>query len=85
MLPGHRRERQVSGARAEIEHGLAAGQLQCLDGAPAPLLVESRAQQMIQEVVSPGNGVEHAGNARGSFAGGVRDWGLGIGIGAAMV
>ena len=31
-LPGHSRQRQVSSAGAEIEHGLAPGQLQDLDG-----------------------------------------------------
>ena len=51
-LPGHRGQRQIGGAGAQVEHGLAARQLQRLDGALSPLLVEPRAEQMIQKVVS---------------------------------
>ena len=62
LLPAHGGKREIGGARAQIEHGLAAGQLQRVDRALAPLLVEARAEQMIQKVVSPGDRIEHAGN-----------------------
>ena len=80
-LAVHRREGQVGRARAEIEHGLAAGQLQHLDGLPAPSLVESGAEQMVQQIVALGNRIKHARNTgrilRGRYPGfGIRDSGF---------
>ena len=59
-LTAHGRKREIGGARAEVQHGFTAGQLQRVDGLLAPSLVEPRAEQMIQEVVSLGDRIEHA-------------------------
>ena len=75
-------KREIGGAGAKIEHGLAAGQLQRIDGPLAPLLVEPRAEQVIEEVVSVRNRIEHSGNTGRTpslEAPGIGDQGLGIG------
>ena len=61
-LTAHRRKSEIGRARAEIEHGFTSGQLQHINRLPSPSLVESRAEQMIQEVVSLGDRIEHSGN-----------------------
>ena len=43
------------------------------------MAIASAAEEVVQKVVADGNGIEHAGNAAASFAGGTRDRELGIG------
>ena len=61
----HRRDREVGGAGAEIEHPLAAGERERPDRALAPPRVDAGAEQMVQEVVPRRDRVEHPGNALG--------------------
>jgi len=65
--PPTRHDRHISCPRTQVEERLLAGQPERLDSAPTPPLIETGAEQAIQQIVPPGDGVEHAGNAVGCF------------------
>ena len=56
-------ERHVSSAGADIDQRLSTGELQRSDRSRPPALVDPSAEQMIQQVVTRRDRVEHAGNA----------------------
>ena len=54
---------EIRRSRAEVEDPLGARQAQRADSARPPPPVEAAAQQMVEQVVAPRDGVEHRGDA----------------------
>ena len=56
---GPRGDRQIRGAGAEVQHALVACELQGPDRRATPPPIDASAEQVIQEVVPPRDGIEH--------------------------
>ena len=55
---------RVGRARAQVEDGFGAGEIERLDGTRAPVSIETGAQHTVEQIVAASDRVEHAGDAR---------------------
>ena len=57
--PAGELESQIAGAAADVERGVARPQLGAVGGALAPAMVQAGGHHRIEQVVAPGDPVEH--------------------------
>jgi hypothetical protein len=56
---------EIGCAGAQVQHAFTTRERQCVDRAAAPPPIDTGTQKVVEEVVSAGNGVEHAGDSVG--------------------